>query len=130
MTIGELARRLGVGRETIRYYERFGLSRDPARKGNNYRDYDEKDIQQLSFILRMKRGGFTLSEIRTILARTASASAVGRARIIATLDEKIEALSAEAAAIQAKIDNLTRFRAYLSNADTLSAEEEAMLRTT
>ena len=67
MKIGELARRVGVPIDTVRYYERNKLLPPPARRASGYRDYDESDIPRLRFVLRGKALGFTLSEIRELL---------------------------------------------------------------
>lgn len=68
MKIGEVARRTGVPIDTVRYYERNGLLPPPARRASGYRDYHEADIARLNCILRCKSMGFTLVEIRELLA--------------------------------------------------------------
>lgn len=67
MKIGEIARRVGIPIDTVRYYERGGLLPPPARRASGYRDYDDGDIPRLRFILRAKALGFTLVEIRELL---------------------------------------------------------------
>lgn len=68
MTIGELARKSGVEAQTIRYYERIGLIAQPPRTASNYRMYGESVIQRMTFIKRSKQIGFTLSDIKVLLA--------------------------------------------------------------
>ena len=68
MKIGELAQRVGVGIDTVRYYERQGLLPVPERLASGYRRYDEVDIARLRFVRRAKALGFTLVEIRELLA--------------------------------------------------------------
>lgn len=68
MTIGKLAREVGVGVETIRYYERRGLIEEPPRRESGYRQYPQDTVQRLRFIRRAKELGFTLKEIRELLA--------------------------------------------------------------
>jgi DNA-binding transcriptional MerR regulator len=63
MTVGELARRAGVGVETIRYYERRGLLDEPTRAANGYRTYGPAELDRLALIARAKGLGFTLAEI-------------------------------------------------------------------
>jgi DNA-binding transcriptional MerR regulator len=65
--IGELAGSAGVGVETIRYYERRGLLKEPDRTRAGYREYAEHDVLRMRFILRCKELGFSLSEIRDLL---------------------------------------------------------------
>jgi len=66
--IGELAKRSGLESTAIRYYERIGLMPAPARKGSGYRDYGEEAPARLSFIRAAQSIGFTLGEIREMLA--------------------------------------------------------------
>lgn len=68
MKIGELAQRSGVGIDTVRYYERQGLLPLPERLASGYRRYDRTDIARLRFVRRAKALGFTLGEIRELLA--------------------------------------------------------------
>src|SRR3546814_11894879 len=71
LTIGAVARRVGVAIDTIRYYEREGLLPEPQRRASGYRSYDESAVAQLRFIRRAKDLGFTLEEIRELLALSA-----------------------------------------------------------
>lgn len=68
MKIGELAHRADVGIDTVRYYERQGLLPAPQRLASGYRRYDPADVARLSFVRRAKALGFTLGEIRDLLA--------------------------------------------------------------
>ena len=68
MTIGKLAQRCGVGVETIRFYEREGLIEEPQRRDSGYRQYPEETARRVRFIKRAKELGFTLKEIRELLA--------------------------------------------------------------
>lgn len=67
MKIGEVARRVGIPIDTVRYYERNGLLPPPARRASGYRDYHDSDIARLNFVLRAKALGFTLIEVRELL---------------------------------------------------------------
>lgn len=69
--IGAVASRAGVGIDTIRYYEREGLLPEPRRRLSGYRDYDDTAVERLRFIRRAKDLGFTLDEIRELLALSA-----------------------------------------------------------
>lgn len=66
--IGEIAKRLAVSTDTLRYYEKQGILNSSARSESGYRLYSEQDIAQLSFVLRAKDVGFTLNEIKELLA--------------------------------------------------------------
>lgn len=68
MMIGELARKVGVNPQTLRFYERKGLLLPPHRHGSGkYRDYDESALHRVRFILSAKKAGFTLGNIRELL---------------------------------------------------------------
>jgi MerR family copper efflux transcriptional regulator len=68
ITIGAVARQAGIGIDTIRYYEREGLLPKPQRRASGYRDYDGGAVERLRFIRRAKDLGFTLEDIRELLA--------------------------------------------------------------
>ena len=67
LKLGELARRSGLGVETLRYYERRGLIPPPDRLPSGYRIYSSSILQRLAFIRRCKALGFTLEEILNLL---------------------------------------------------------------
>jgi MerR family transcriptional regulator, mercuric resistance operon regulatory protein len=69
--IGELSRRTGVNIETIRYYERIKMLPRPARTSSGRRIYGPAETRVLAFIRRARELGFTLDEIRTLLALSA-----------------------------------------------------------
>lgn len=106
MTRGELARLCAVNPETLRYYEQRGLLPRPARTAANYRRYDESAVRRIRFIKRAQELGFTLEEVKDLLAlqerEDASCDEV-RARTAAKIDvveEKIRALTAVRAELQ------------------------------
>ena len=68
MKIGELMKRSGVPIDTIRYYESHGILPPAARRESGYRDYGEQDVARIRFVRRAKHLGFTLREIRDLLA--------------------------------------------------------------
>ena len=67
MKIGELAQATGLSAKTIRFYEAEGLITDPPRTDSGYRTYAEPDVARLYFILKAKRLGLSLDEIKGIL---------------------------------------------------------------
>ena len=75
LTIGQLAGEAGVNIETIRYYERRGLLREPPRTRAGYRQYSATDVWRLQFIARAKELGFTLAEIAALLGPDGGGSA-------------------------------------------------------
>lgn len=102
LTIGLLARRAGIGVETVRFYEREGLIGRPARRVSGYRQYDEDTLARLRFIRHAKELGFTLKEIGELLSlRLDPATSCADVRRRAT---------AKIADIEAKIQTLQRIR--------------------
>jgi Hg(II)-responsive transcriptional regulator len=68
MKIGALAKQANVNIDTVRYYERQGLLPAPQRLMSGYRQYEQGDVARLRFVRRAKALGFTLVEIRELLA--------------------------------------------------------------
>ncbi len=67
-TIGQLAAAAGVNLETVRYYERIKLMPPPARTASGHRVYEEANVRRLAFIRRGRELGFSIEQIRALLA--------------------------------------------------------------
>ncbi|MEG1028813.1 MAG: helix-turn-helix domain-containing protein [Brevundimonas sp.] len=104
LSIGELGRRTETKVETIRYYERIGLL--PARTEGNYRAYGEAELNRLSFIRRARDLGFSIEQVRDLLALSDR-----RDQSCATVDELTRAHLAE---VERKIADLEALRRELS----------------
>ena len=98
MTIGQLASEAGVNVETVRFYERKGLIDQPARPLEGFRRYDPQITRRIRFIREAQELGFSLVEIRQLLAlrvdpRTSCLEVKDAAEAkIGSIDEKIAAL--------------------------------------
>lgn len=68
LTIGKAALKASMSKDTVRLYEREGLIGKPKRLSNGYRVYSEDILIRLKFIKRAKTMGFTLNEIKELLA--------------------------------------------------------------
>ena len=68
LKIGEVAKQSGIGIEALRFYERSGLLGRPGRTKSGYRVYDEAVLVRLDFIKRAQVLGFSLDEIKRIIA--------------------------------------------------------------
>ncbi len=80
MTIGEAARRAGVGVETIRFYERRKLiSQPPKPSGGGYRSYPEETVDRIRFVRQAQELGFSLREIVDLLSLRADPETSGPA---------------------------------------------------
>ena len=105
LKIGELAREAGVGVETIRFYERRGLLREPPRRPSGYRQYRPTEVKRLRFIRRAKELGFSLAEILELLELNAEEpGSCGRIR---------RQLADKADVVDKRIRDLRRVRAAL-----------------
>lgn len=110
MRIGAVAKRTGIGIETIRFYERQGLLIEPERQSSGYRQFDEAAIARLNFIMRAKGLGFTLAEIKELLALwfdpvTTCCDVRRRAeQKISDIDERVRALQAMKRSLKKLID--------------------------
>ena len=106
LTIGQVARQAEVGVETVRFYERQGLLDEPARRESGYRQYPEEVVARLRFIRRAKELGFSLKEIKELLAL--------RVDPTTTCREVKERAEAKIADIEGKIASLLRMKKALS----------------
>ena len=108
MTIGHLARETGTKVETVRFYEKSGLIPKPTRTEGNYRSYDRAHLNRLSFIRRARDLGFSLDQIRTLLAlsddRDRSCSAVDE--IANKHREEVERKIADLQALKKELDRM------------------------
>jgi DNA-binding transcriptional MerR regulator len=79
--IGELARRTALSIDAIRFYERRKLLPAPFRSAGRFRLYTKDDIERLQFVQRMQRLGFSLEEVKKLMAiRADKAHACAAAR--------------------------------------------------
>ncbi|MGH7634688.1 MAG: MerR family transcriptional regulator [Gemmatimonadaceae bacterium] len=104
--IGDLARRSGVARSTIRYYERIGLLAACARTAAGYRVYAASALVELGFVRRAQALGFTLEDIRELL-RLHRAGRSPYARLVAVAQQRLRSVEQE-------LESLGAFRTYLA----------------
>ena len=67
MNIGQASKASGVSTKMIRYYDGIGLVRPASRSGSNYREYDEREINELRFIKRSRSLACSSSIVTTVL---------------------------------------------------------------
>jgi Hg(II)-responsive transcriptional regulator len=76
LTISRAAERAGVGIETIRFYERRGLIKQPPRpRSGGFRYYEQDAVERIRFIRQAQELGFSLREIKELLALRADPAA-------------------------------------------------------
>ena len=111
LRIGEVARRGGVRRDTLRYYERRGLLTPAARSPGGYRLYDESAVARLEFIRNAATLGLTLEEIGGIIELASSGASVcshvrsALQERVEQVDEQIEALVALRRTLSAMVEH-------------------------
>lgn len=97
ITIGKLAQLAGVGVETVRFYQRKALLREPETDGH-FRTYSEEDANKIIFIKKAQELGFSLAEVKELLELNTkgrmTCSSVQKKTIdkIEEIDQKIEDL--------------------------------------
>jgi MerR family transcriptional regulator, copper efflux regulator len=104
MRIGELEKRSGASRHTLRYYETLGLI-SAQRRENNYREYSQQTLNDLGFIQQAQGMGFSLGEISEIL----------KARREQQLDcaQGAELVSRKLVEVEQKLADLQQLRNFL-----------------
>ena len=63
ISIGELAKTIGITTRTLRYYEEVGIIETPRRLGGGVRSYSASEVRKLMFILKLKELGLTIKEM-------------------------------------------------------------------
>lgn len=110
MRISELAARVGVPTSTVRYYERTGLLRPPARTASGYRDYDEDAATRLLFVHRARRLGLScdvITELLPVWDGVNCSAAHGRvSRLLEDKKSEVKARIAELRSFAAQIDEV------------------------
>ncbi len=115
-TIGDLAREFGVTLRALRFYEDRGLL-SPRRDGTT-RIYDARDRDRLSVILKGKQLGFTLTEIRAMLAeeRTSDGPSPNLRLSLDQIEDQIRHLKQQKAEIEEALAELQARRSSLAAA--------------
>jgi DNA-binding transcriptional MerR regulator len=111
MHIGNVAKKVGLTPDAIRFYERNALLPRPLRSPGGFRQYADTDLESLRFIRQAQGLGFTLKEIRELLALRGS-----RAQSCAVVFLRLQ-------------KKLRQVRGKLRNLQTLQLELQTALRT-
>ena len=106
MNIGKASQATGVSAKMIRYYESVGLIRPSERTESNYRDFSERDLNDLRFIRRARGLGFSVEEITRLLSLWRDHNRPSREvkamaeKHVADLDARIKEMQAMADALR------------------------------
>jgi DNA-binding transcriptional MerR regulator len=102
-----------VNIQTLRYYERRGLLKEPSRRPSGYREYDAEAVRVVRFIKRAQELGFTLVEIQDLLqlreSKRSKCAEVKAAAVskMADIDRKIRSLRAMRRALEVLVGTCT-----------------------
>jgi DNA-binding transcriptional MerR regulator len=122
MRIGELAERVGVSTDTLRFYERSGWLPRPERRDNAYREYDENDVEHIRLLIDLRRLEIPLEDAARIASwchtghcgDTTAELPVIIARQRAEIGERVAGLRALDARLDALQKHLARARRALN----------------
>lgn len=68
--IGDIAKFYGFTVETVRFYDKKGILSPPKNRNNNYRTYSKEDFITMDYIMRMRKLGISLEEIKHIVTKS------------------------------------------------------------
>ena len=111
-TVGRLARRFGLSRSTLLYYDRIGLLSPSERSTAGYRLYSDADIRRLERILAFRGVGLPLESIGSLLGAPHSGTVAGEATesrsVDAALEERLVAIDREIVALRRQQEVILR----------------------
>ncbi|VAW11631.1 hypothetical protein MNBD_BACTEROID05-982 [hydrothermal vent metagenome] len=107
LSIGQVAQRAEVKIETIRYYERIRLLKEPQRSLSGYRQYSGDVIKRLYFIKNAKELGFSLKEISELLSLKVNAKSTC-STVKKKADKKVEEINDKIKTLQKMKRNLLK----------------------
>jgi Cu(I)-responsive transcriptional regulator len=116
MNIGQASKASGVSSKMIRYYEQIGLIRPALRTASSYRVYGDNDIHTLQFVRRARDLGFSVEQIKELLALWRDRSRTS-ADVKAVALEHIAELERKIAAIQEMTNTLKHLASHCHGDD-------------
>ena len=105
MNIGQASKATGVTAKMIRYYDEIGLVRPASRTDSNYREYDDREVNELRFIRRARSLGFSMPEITQLLSLWRDRERPSR-EVKAIAEKHVNELDARIAEMQTMADTL------------------------
>ena len=105
MNIGQATKASGVSTKMIRYYDEIGLVRPASRTESNYREFDEREVNELRFIRRARSLGFSMPEITQLLSLWRDRERPSR-EVKAIAEKHVNELDARIAEMQTMADTL------------------------
>jgi MerR family Zn(II)-responsive transcriptional regulator of zntA len=105
--IGQLANKLSISTDTLRYYEKHDLITPLARSDSGYRLYNNNTLRTMNFIIRAKSIGFSLKEIKELLSIQVDKSHHSCADVKTFTKQKLQQ-------VEIKMAELARFKTSLT----------------
>ena len=90
LTIGRLAKKVGVSTDCVRFYERVGLLEASGKTSSGYRLYTDECVRRLSFIKHAQRCGFSLPQVRDLLHADGAGDSPAGLRLAQAKQQEIE----------------------------------------
>ncbi len=117
MRIGQLAREVGVSTDTVRFYERTGSLPRAARRENDYRDYDEADVEHLRLLIDLRRLEIPLERAASIASWCHSGHCDDTSTALpALITEQREEIGRRIAGLQSLDERLASLERHLARA--------------
>ena len=102
LTIGQVAKTIGLAAKTIRYYEEIGMLPVPDRTASGYRQYDESAVERLRFISRARSLGLPLKRLQFLTSALNGGRRTSlRPRLLALVREHLSAVQDRIAELEA-----------------------------
>lgn len=107
MLIGELSKKTGISKDTIRFYEKMGLITSTDRQAGSriYKEYSTEAIERLLMINQGKKLGFTLGEIKQLMQDWEEG--------MMSKQDKIRIIKSKLEEINQKMEQLATIKTYL-----------------
>ncbi len=109
-TIGQLAKRFGLSRSTLLYYDRIGLLPASTRSASGYRLYTQQAVQRMTHIQTWRDAGLPLETIRSLLASGTEAPVAVLERHLQALNSEISRLRQQQQVIVCLLDSTSALR--------------------
>jgi MerR family mercuric resistance operon transcriptional regulator len=123
-TISKLAKQVGVGVETIRFYERLGIVAKPAIPASGWREYDDATLETVRYIKQGQQLGFTLNEIKRMQKAARGDQGSFCESVRAATRQKIAAVEHE---IEELRDRQQQLKDFLTRCSAKIADEKCPL---
>ncbi len=116
-TVSGLARRCGLSRTAILYYESLGLLKPSSRSAGNSRQYGERELERLRQICAFRNVGLSLADIRAVVGRPSNDAASTLQKRLVEIDAEIDRLRSHQRVILRLLGNSTFRRADMITKD-------------